>query len=127
MRAVAYTGLTGHPQHALAVRQQAGHGGVLSFRIGGGREDAWTVVDGLRLVSIATSIGDTRTMITHPASTTHGKLPPAELRLTGVAEDLLRLSVGLENVADVMEDLDQAMAAIPDVGEVVCADLPAMR
>ncbi len=112
--AVAYTGLPAHPQHLLAVSQQSGYGGVLSLRVAGGREAAWSVVDGLRLISIATSIGDTRTMITHPASTTHGRLSLAERQHTGIGEDLLRLSVGLENVSDLMEDLDQALQALPD-------------
>lgn len=119
VHAVTYTGLARHPQHALALRQQSGHGGVLSFRVGTGRAQAWSVVDALRLISIATSIGDTRTLVSHPASTTHGKLPPAELRRTGIGEDLLRLSVGLENVADLMDDLDQALAVVPAADESV--------
>lgn len=111
---VAYTGLATHPQHALAVAQQSGYGGVLSFRVAGGREAAWAVVDALRLISIATSIGDTRSMITHPASTTHGRLSLAERQHAGIGEDLLRLSVGLENVSDLMEDLNRAMDRLPE-------------
>ncbi|MFX1680794.1 aminotransferase class I/II-fold pyridoxal phosphate-dependent enzyme [Mitsuaria sp. CC2] len=111
---VIYTGLATHPQHALAVSQQSGYGGVVGFRVPGGRLGAWSVVDRLRLVSIATSIGDTRSMITHPASTTHGKLSAEERGQAGIGEDLLRLSVGLENVSDLMEDLDLAMAGLPD-------------
>lgn len=119
---VAYTGLSSHPQHALVMRQQVGYGGVLSFRVGSGREDAWSVVNGLKLISIATSIGDTRTMITHPSSTTHRKLPVAELRFSGIGEDLLRLSVGLENVGDLMEDLDQAITSISQINRPVDAN-----
>lgn len=122
---VNYTGLPDHPQHALALRQQQGHGGLLSFRISGGRERAWRFINALRLISIATNIGDTRTMITHPASTTHHKLSPEEKRLTGIDDSLLRLSVGLEHVCDLKQDIWQALvesdsrAATPMVDFVV--------
>lgn len=111
---VHYTGLTSHPQHALAGQQQSGHGGVLSFEAGASRESAWQVVDALRLVSIATSIGDTRSMITHPASTTHGKLAPEDRLKAGIGENLLRLSVGLEHEGDLMADLHAALTLLPD-------------
>lgn len=117
VRGVSYTGLGSHPQRSLVEQQQAGHGGVLSFRVGSGRADAWAVVDRLRLISIATSIGDTRSMITHPATTTHCRLQPAELHSAGIGENLLRLSIGLEDVADLMDDLNQAITAIPDHAE----------
>lgn len=111
---VHYTGLTSHPQHALASLQQRGHGSVVSFEAGAGRESAWQVIDALKLISIATSIGDTRSMVTHPASTTHGKLPPDERQRAGIGENLIRLSVGLEHEGDLMADLHAALAPLPD-------------
>jgi O-succinylhomoserine sulfhydrylase len=112
---VHYTGLPDHAQHALAHRQQSGYGGVLNFEIGRSREDAWRMIDALRLVSIATNIGDTRSMVTHPASTTHCKLSPEERRLAGISNQLVRFSVGLEHVDDLMADLDQALAQLPEM------------
>jgi O-succinylhomoserine sulfhydrylase len=112
VRNVFYTGLPTHPQFALACRQQRGHGGVLSFEVGQAREDAWRMIDSLSLVSIATNIGDTRTMITHPASTTHGRLSPEDRRLARIGENLVRLSVGLEHVEDLIADIDGALTAM---------------
>lgn len=109
---VYYTGLPDHPQHELACSQQSGHGGVLSFEVGAGRECAWHLIDSLNLISIATSIGDTRTMVTHPASTTHGKLTPLERERAGVGERLVRLSVGLESPTDVSYDLEVALSSV---------------
>jgi O-succinylhomoserine sulfhydrylase len=110
---VFYTGLPNHDQHALVRRQQTGHGGVLSFEVGTGKDDAWRLIDSLKLISIATNIGDTRTMITHPASTTHGRLQPEEKRLAGITDELVRLSVGLEHVGDLMADIDTALVSSP--------------
>jgi O-succinylhomoserine sulfhydrylase len=109
---ILYTGLPDHPQHALVRRQQTGYGGVLSFEVGTDRASAWQMIDALKLVSIATNIGDTRTMITHPASTTHGKLLPAERQLAGISDQLVRLSVGLEHESDLMADIDAALASM---------------
>ncbi len=110
--AVHYSGRTSHPHHALARQQQSGFGGVLSFEAGLDRDDAWRVVDALKLVSIATHIGDTRSMVTHPASTTHGRLSPREREQAGIGESLLRLSVGLEHPADLMADLSAALQTV---------------
>jgi O-succinylhomoserine sulfhydrylase len=109
---VYYTGLSEHPQYEIACSQQSGHGGVLSFEVGTGRECAWHLIDSLNLISIATSIGDTRTMVTHPASTTHGKLTPLERERAGVSERLVRLSVGLESPTDITNDLEVALSNV---------------
>lgn len=109
---VYYTGLPDHPQYELACFQQSGHGGVLSFEVGTGQECAWHLIDSLKLISIATSIGDTRTMVTHPASTTHGKLTPLEREKAGVSERLVRLSVGLESPTDITNDLGVALSNV---------------
>ncbi len=109
---VYYTGLSEHPQYEIACSQQSGHGGVVSFEVGSGRECAWHLIDSLNLISIATSIGDTRTMVTHPASTTHGKLTPLERERAGVSERLVRLSVGLESPADITNDLEVALSNV---------------
>ncbi|VTU20958.1 MULTISPECIES: O-succinylhomoserine sulfhydrylase [unclassified Variovorax] len=111
---VHYTGLPGHAQRALVQRQQTGCGGVLGFEIAGGREAAWQLIDALRLVSIATNMGDTRSMVTHPATTTHGRLTPEERQLCGITSGLVRLSVGLEHQDDLLADLDQALSTLPD-------------
>lgn len=112
---VFYTGLHDHDQHALVCRQQTGYGGVLSFEVGCSRENAWAMIDSLQLISIATNIGDTRSMITHPASTTHGKLSPDERRIVGISDRLVRLSVGLENEADLISDIHLGLASIPSM------------
>lgn len=114
---VYYTGLPCHPQHVLACRQQSGHGGIVSFEVGMDRECAWRFIDSLRLISIATSIGDTRTLVTHPASTTHGKLESLERKTTGITERLIRLSVGLESVSDICNDLDAALRKVQPLRE----------
>lgn len=114
---VFYTGLPSHPQNALACRQQYGHGGIVSFEAGVDRQGAWRLIDSLRLISIATSIGDTRTMVTHPASTTHGKLDPLERKKAGIGEQLIRLSVGLESVADLSGDLEAALRTVQPLQE----------
>jgi O-succinylhomoserine sulfhydrylase len=114
---VFYTGLPSHPQHALACSQQSGHGGIVSFEAGVDRQCAWRLIDSLRLISIATSIGDTRTMVTHPASTTHGKLDPVERKKAGISEQLIRISVGLESVADLSHDLELALRTVQPLHE----------
>ncbi|RZL87869.1 MAG: hypothetical protein EOP82_24945, partial [Variovorax sp.] len=106
------TGLPDHPQWALAQRQQSGYGGVLSFEVGRGREDAWRMIDALELISIATNMGDTRSMVTHPATTTHCRLSLEERRQVGISDRLVRLSVGLEHID--LQDLDNALARLPD-------------
>jgi O-succinylhomoserine sulfhydrylase len=110
--AVHFTGSPTHPQKDLVAAQQSGHGGLLSFELPGGRRESWAFIDGLRLVSNTTNIGDTKSMIAHPATTTHGRLTEAERRSAGVAPNLVRLSVGLEDVRDITADLDQALATV---------------
>ena len=110
---VHYPGLPSHPQHALAQRQQASGGAVVSFEVRGAREEAWTVVDQCRLLSITANLGDTKTTITHPASTTHERISAEARAAAGISEGLLRVAVGLEAVADLQADLDRGLALIP--------------
>ncbi|OIQ89917.1 O-succinylhomoserine sulfhydrylase [mine drainage metagenome] len=107
---VFYPGLPSHPQHALAMRQQASGGAILSFEVKGGREAAWRVVDHCRLLSITANLGDTKTTITHPASTTHGRISPEARAAAGIGEGLLRIAVGLEAVSDIEADLARGLA-----------------
>ena len=86
---------------------------MFSFEVGQSQEESWRFVDALRLIAIATNIGDTRSMVTHSASTTHCRLTAEERRLSGIGDNLVRLSVGLEDVADLMEDLDAALSVVP--------------
>jgi O-succinylhomoserine sulfhydrylase len=102
---VYYPGLEQHPQHALARAQQYHFGGVVSFDVSGGREHAWRVIDNTRMLSITANLGDVKTTITHPASTTHGRLSQEERDRAGIADGLVRLSVGLEDIADIKADL----------------------
>jgi O-succinylhomoserine sulfhydrylase len=108
---VYHPGLASHPQHALAARQQRGPGGIVAFEVRGGREAAWRVVDHTRLISITANLGDTKTTITHPATTTHGRLSPEARAEAGISEGLLRVAVGLEDVADLQQDLARGLAA----------------
>jgi O-succinylhomoserine sulfhydrylase len=107
---VFYPGLESHPQHALAMRQQSSGGAIVSFEVVGGREAAWRVVDNCRLLSITANLGDTKTTITHPASTTHGRISAEARAASGITEGLLRIAVGLEAVADIETDLAQGLA-----------------
>jgi O-succinylhomoserine sulfhydrylase len=112
---VFFPGLPSHPQFELARRQQTGPGAVIAFEVKGTtpaeqRERAWRVVDHVRLMSITANLGDTRTTITHPASTTHGRLTAEARERAGIGEGLLRIAVGLESVADLQRDLAQALA-----------------
>jgi O-succinylhomoserine sulfhydrylase len=102
---VHYPGLESHPQHALAARQQKAGGAVLSFELKGGREAAWRLIDATRLASITANLGDVKTTITHPASTTHGRLSPEARAAAGIGDGLVRLAVGLESVEDLKADL----------------------
>jgi O-succinylhomoserine sulfhydrylase len=107
---VHYPGLESHPQHALAMRQQSAGGPVLSFVVKGGREAAWRVIDATRLISITANFGDVKSTICHPATTTHGRIPPAERAASGIEEGLARLAVGLEDLSDVRADLERGLA-----------------
>jgi O-succinylhomoserine sulfhydrylase len=106
---VYYPGLESHPQHALAALQQKAGGAVLSFEVKGGREAAWRLIDASRLVSITANLGDVKSTITHPATTTHGRLSPEARAAAGITEGLVRLAVGLEAVADLQADLEQGL------------------
>lgn len=106
---VLHPWLESHPQHELARRQMRGGGSLVAFAVGGGRERAFAVLNRLRLVKISNNLGDAKSLITHPASTTHSKIAAAEREAVGITEDLLRLSVGLEDVEDLVADLDQAL------------------
>ncbi len=106
---VYYPGLPSHPQHELAKRQQSGFGGIVSFEVRGGREAAWQLIDATRLISITANLGDAKSTITHPATTTHGRLTPAERERAGIREALVRISVGLETVTDVQADLERGL------------------
>jgi O-succinylhomoserine sulfhydrylase len=109
---VNYPGLGSHPQHELARRQQAAGGGIVSFEVRGGREAAWRLIDATRLLSITANLGDVKTTITHPATTTHGRLTEAERERAGIREGLVRIAVGLEALDDIKHDLDRGNALI---------------
>ncbi len=102
---VYYLGLEDHPQYALAQRQQRGAGGLLSFELKGGKEAAWRLIDQTRLMSITANLGDSKTTITHPATTTHSRLSPEQRAAAGISDGLIRISVGLEALADLKKDL----------------------
>lgn len=106
--------LPSHPQHALAMRQQSKGGAIVSFIVKGGRENAWRVIDATQLCSITANLGDTRTTITHPATTTHGRMPVADREKAGLVEGLVRLSVGLEHVTDLKNDLARGLTLISE-------------
>jgi O-succinylhomoserine sulfhydrylase len=109
---VYYPGLSSHPQHALAQRQQKAGGAIVSFEVKGARNEAWRVVDETRLVSITANLGDTKTTITHPASTTHGRISAEARAASGITESLLRVAVGLESVEDLKADLARGLGRI---------------
>ena len=111
---VYYAGLRSHPQHELAKKQQDGFGGVLSFLVRGGREQAWKFIDATRMISITANLGDVKTTITHPATTTHGRLSPEDKARAGITENLIRLSVGIESIKDLKTDLDRGFQALKD-------------
>src|SRR5690606_2756607 len=111
---VYYAGLQSHPQHELAKKQQDGFGGVLCFLVRGGREQAWKYIDATRMISITANLGDVKTTITHPATTTHGRLSPEDKARAGITENLIRLSVGIESIKDLKTDLDRGFQALKD-------------
>ncbi|HQU51322.1 MAG TPA: O-succinylhomoserine sulfhydrylase [Casimicrobiaceae bacterium] len=106
---VYYPGLASHPQHALAQRQQSAGGAIVSFDVRGGRAAAWRVIDSTRLLSITANLGDTKSTITHPASTTHGRISAEARAAAGIGEGLVRVAVGLESVADLEADLARGL------------------
>ena len=107
---VFYPGLPSHPQHQLAMKQQKTGGGIVSFEVKGGKAAAWRVIDNTRLLSITANLGDTKTTITHPASTTHARITPEARAAAGITDGLIRLAVGLEAVVDIQNDLARGLA-----------------
>lgn len=102
--AVHYAGLSSHPQHTLATKQQRKYGAVLSFDVKGGKEAAWRFIDATKLMSITANLGDAKTTITHPATTTHGRLSPEARAAAGISDGLIRIAVGLESLDDLRRD-----------------------
>jgi len=110
IRRVFYPGLSDHPQHTLASEQQKAFGGVVAFEMEGGRAAAWNMIDSTKLCSITANLGDARSTITHPASTTHGRMTEEDRALAGVTDGLIRLAVGLEDAEDIKRDLMRGLA-----------------
>jgi O-succinylhomoserine sulfhydrylase len=112
---VYYPGLASHPQHELAMRQQSGWGGaVLSFDVKGGdlRKNAFDVIDATRVMSVTANLGDVKTIITHPASTSHGRLTEVQRQAAGIGQGLIRIAVGLEHLDDLKADLSLGLDSI---------------
>ncbi len=109
VKRVFYPGLESHPQHALAKTQQSGFGGLLSFELNGGIAEGWRLIDATKLLSITANLGDTKTTITHPATTTHGRLTAEQRNEAGISDGLIRISVGLEDIEDIKADLLRGM------------------
>lgn len=108
---VYYPGLPSHPQHALAKAQQRDFGGIVSFEVRGGQPAAWRVIDATRMLSITANLGDVKSTITHPATTTHGRLTPEQRADAGISDGLIRVAVGLEDIADIRADLARGLEA----------------
>lgn len=109
---VFYCGLPSHAGYSIATKQQRAYGGVLSFRVRGGKAEAWRVIDATRLMSLTANLGDAKTTIVHPATTTHGRLTPEERQEAGITDNLIRISVGLEDVRDLQKDLQTGLSQI---------------
>ena len=109
VKRVFYPGLESHPQHQLATKQQSGFGGLLSFELKGGKDAGWNLIDATHLISITANLGDTKSTITHPASTTHNRLTPEQRQQAGIADGLIRVAVGLEDIEDLKTDLARGM------------------
>jgi cystathionine beta-lyase/cystathionine gamma-synthase len=108
---VVYPGLESHPQHAIAKAQMSGFSGIISFELKGGIAAGKTVMNSVELCSLAESLGAVETLITHPATMTHAEVPPEDRRARGLSDGLVRLSVGIEDVDDILADLEQALEA----------------
>ncbi len=106
---VLYPGLASHPQHALALKQQKTGGGIVAFEVRGGKDAAWRVIDNTRMLSITANLGDTKTTITHPATTTHARITPEARAAAGITDGLIRIAVGLEAVEDIQNDLARGL------------------
>lgn len=112
VEAVFYAGLPGHPGHDIAAAQQRAFGGVLSFCVQGGRDAAWRCIDAMRFLSLTANLGDAKTTIVHPATTTHGRLSDAQRAEAGITDNLIRVAVGLEDIDDIKTDLSRGLAAV---------------
>jgi O-succinylhomoserine sulfhydrylase len=110
---VLHPWLESHPQHALAREQMSGGGTIVTFEVDGGKAEAFAVLDALRMVDISNNLGDAKSLVTHPATTTHRRLGPDGRARLGITDGVVRLSVGLEDVADIEADLVQALEALP--------------
>ncbi len=106
---VYHAGLESHPQYGLASRQQTGAGGIVSFIVKGGREAAWKAIDSTQMLSITANLGDVKTTITHPSTTTHGRLSDEQKQLSGIGEGLIRVAVGLESIEDIITDISRGL------------------
>lgn len=106
---VHYPGLDSHPQHALAKQQQSGFGGIVSFELKGGKEAGWRLVDATQLISITANLGDAKSTITHPATTTHARLTPEQRAAAGISDGLVRIAIGFEDIDDIKADLSRGM------------------
>jgi len=109
VKRVYFPGLESHPQHQLAKKQQTGFGGLLSFELRGGKEAGWKLIDATRLISITANLGDTKSTITHPGTTTHNRLTDEQRAQAGIADGLIRIAVGLEDIEDLKADLARGM------------------
>src|SRR5579872_1248643 len=109
---VLYPGRTDHPQHTLAKKQMKGGGTLVSFEVKGGKPAAFTFANALSIIGISNNLGDAKSLVTHPATTTHQRLKPEQRAHLGIDDGMVRLSVGLEDVEDLIEDLDQALAVL---------------
>ena len=116
VRRVHYPGLESHPGHALAARQQSAAGGIVAFDVHGGRDEAWTVIDNARALSITANLGDAKTTIVHPASTTHSRITAEQREAAGIGESLVRVAVGLDTFEDVRADLARGLDRLAEVG-----------
>jgi O-succinylhomoserine sulfhydrylase len=108
---VHHPGLVSHPQHDLATQQQSGYGGIVSFELQGGKQAAWSLIDALQVFSITANLGDAKSTVTHPATTTHGRLTPEQRDEAGISDGLIRLAVGLEDNNDLQNDLAAGLSA----------------
>lgn len=106
---VYFTGLDSHPQHDLVKLQQSDWGGIVSFEVKGGKDAGWRVVDNTKMISITANLGDAKSTITHPATTTHGRLTPEQRANAGISDGLIRVAVGLENIDDIKVDLERGL------------------
>jgi len=109
---VFYSGLPNHPQHELAKKQQSAFGGIIAFEVKGGQEGAWKLVNSTQWLSITANLGDTKTTITHPATTTHGRMTEEARAEAGITDGMLRISVGLESVEDIQDDFQHGLALL---------------